>query len=61
MKQKTHSGTKKRVRVSAKGKFSFEKSCRRHLLTNKSGRQKNISVQEASDSDKKLLKKLLKT
>lgn len=42
MKQKTHSGLKKRVRVknNGKGAVMTEKSCKRHLLSNKSKSQK---------------------
>jgi large subunit ribosomal protein L35 len=40
MKLKSHSGTKKRVKISARGKMSFQKPCKRHLLINKSKRQK---------------------
>jgi len=39
-KQKTHSGLKKRVRVKASGKVMVQKSAKRHLLSNKSKRQK---------------------
>lgn len=40
MKQKTHSGAKKRVKINGGGKPFVEKSCKRHLLTNKSKGQK---------------------
>ncbi len=40
MKQKTHSGSKKRVKVNGKGKAFVQKACKRHLLTNKSKGQK---------------------
>lgn len=42
MKQKTHSGLKKRVRVkkNGKGAVMVQKSCKRHLLSNKSKSQK---------------------
>ncbi len=40
MKLKSHSASKKRVKISAKGKLSFQKSAKKHLLTNKSKRQK---------------------
>ncbi|MBU1992936.1 50S ribosomal protein L35 [Patescibacteria group bacterium] len=40
MKAKTHSGMKKRVKVRASGTMSLQKSCRNHLLSNKSKRQK---------------------
>lgn len=44
MKQKTHSGTKKRTRVTGSGKIMFQKSCKGHLLSSKSKRQKKIST-----------------
>jgi large subunit ribosomal protein L35 len=40
MKQKSHSGYKKRVKIRASGTVSVEKSCKKHLLANKSKRQK---------------------
>lgn len=40
MKQKTHSGLKKRVKVRKSGTVSVQKSCKNHLLSNKSKRQK---------------------
>lgn len=40
MKQKTHSGLKKRVRVRSSGTLSMKKACKNHLLSNKSKRQK---------------------
>ncbi len=44
MKQKSHSGTKKRTRVTGSGKLMFQKSCKRHLLSSKSKRQKKAST-----------------
>jgi len=41
MKQKTHSATKKRVKITGSGKIRLQKSCKNHLLINKSKRQKN--------------------
>ena len=38
MKQKTHSGTKKRTRVTGSGKVVFQKSCKNHLLSSKNKR-----------------------
>ena len=38
MKQKTHSGLKKRTRVTGSGKVMFRKSCKRHLLSSKNKR-----------------------
>jgi len=40
MKQKTHSGMKKRVKVRKSGKMMMKKSCKNHLLSNKSKGQK---------------------
>lgn len=40
MKQKNHSGLKKRVKVKKSGAISVDKSCKNHLLSNKSKRQK---------------------
>jgi len=41
MKQKSHSGLKKRIKVKSSGTIRVQKSCRNHLLSNKSKRQKN--------------------
>lgn len=40
MKAKTHSGAKKRFKVTASGKIRFDKAAHRHLMVNKSKRQK---------------------
>ncbi len=40
MKAKTHSGTKKRVKITATGKFRTAKIGKRHLLQNKSSQAK---------------------
>ena len=40
MTLKTRSGVKKRVKVTAKGKFILGKACKRHLLSNKSKKAK---------------------
>ena len=39
-KQKTHKGMKKRVRITASGKFKFRQVGRGHLLSHKSGNRK---------------------
>ncbi len=39
-KMKTHKGMKKRVKVTARGKITFHKHNKGHLLSNKSGKQK---------------------
>jgi len=40
MKLKSHSATKKRVKYTGSGKIRLQKSCRNHLLINKSKKQK---------------------
>ncbi len=40
MKQKNHSGLKKRTNVKKSGLIVVKKSCKNHLLSNKSKRQK---------------------
>lgn len=42
MKLKSHSGAKKRVRLNAGGLMRRNKVARRHLLVNKSKRQKRL-------------------
>ena len=42
MKQKSHSGLKKRVKVRSSGTAMVQKSCRNHLLDNKSKGQKKL-------------------
>ena len=63
MKAKTHSGTKKRVKVRGKGKslkLTFNKAARRHLMVNKSKRQKAIRNIDVAHSNVYAIKKLLK-
>jgi len=36
-KMKTHKGLKKRIRVTARGKVRFKRSCAGHLMSSKSG------------------------
>jgi large subunit ribosomal protein L35 len=43
MKQKTHSGTKKRIKVTGSGKMMFQKAGKNHLLSSKSKRQKKFA------------------
>ncbi len=43
MKLKTHSGTKKRVKITGTKKVLYAKASKRHLLINKSKRQKRSS------------------
>ncbi len=61
MKQKTHSGMKKRAKVTGSGKIFFRKSCKAHLLSSKSKRQKHASRLgiQAFDGMKRSLEKLL--
>jgi large subunit ribosomal protein L35 len=61
MKQKNHSGLKKRVKVRGGGKAMAQKSCKNHLLSNKSKRQKKsyLSGYPVSDSKMHSIKKLL--
>jgi large subunit ribosomal protein L35 len=40
MKLKSHSATKKRVKITGSGKVRLQKSAKQHLLINKSKRQK---------------------
>lgn len=42
MKQKTHSGLKKRAKITGSGKIMFQKACKNHLLSSKSKDQKNF-------------------
>jgi large subunit ribosomal protein L35 len=60
-KQKTHSGMKKRVKVSGTGKLLHERTNKRHLLEGKSSRRtRRLSgVKELSTGDTKTAKKLL--
>lgn len=61
MKLKSHSGTKKRIKISSKGKIMFRKPCKQHLLINKSKRQKSMSPLGVSvhSADEKRIKGLL--
>jgi large subunit ribosomal protein L35 len=60
-KNKTHSGTKKRVRVTGSGKLMREKANARHLLEHKgSNRKRRLgSDTNVAASDAKRVKKLL--
>ena len=42
MKQKTHSGAKKRIKIRKSGVAMTEKASKRHLLVNKSAGQKSM-------------------
>ncbi len=43
MKLKSHSATKKRVKFTGTGKIRLQKSAKKHLLSQKSKRQKNLN------------------
>ena len=60
-KQKTHSGTKKRIKVTGSGKLMHERTNKRHLLEVKSSRRtRRLSgVAEVAPADTKKIKKLL--
>ena len=58
---KTHSGSKKRFRLTASGKIKFTKSRKRHLLTKKSRKSKRDKSLPAyiSSSDMRHIKSLI--
>ncbi len=60
-KLKTHSGAKKRFKVTAKGKIKRRMANRRHLLTGKPSKRTRRLRESAlvSESDYKNIKKLL--
>ncbi len=60
-KQKTHSGAKKRFKVTGSGKLMREQANRRHLLENKSSRRtrKLATDQPVAASDVKTVNRLL--
>lgn len=60
-KNKTHSGTKKRVRVTGTGKLMRERAGARHLLEHKSSRRTRRLAGDVvlSSADAKKSKKLL--
>ncbi|MEO8108112.1 MAG: 50S ribosomal protein L35 [Actinomycetes bacterium] len=60
-KMKTHSGTKKRIRVTGSGKLMRQRANRRHLLEYKSSRRTRrlAGDVEVSKADAKKVKKLL--
>ncbi len=60
-KQKTHSGAKKRFRVTKNGKVMSSQKNRAHLLTTKSSRRKRrlAGETEIAAPDAKKIKKLL--
>ena len=60
-KQKTHSGAKKRFKVTGSGKILHERTNRRHLLEVKSSRRTRRleGTKELAPADTKKAKKLL--
>jgi large subunit ribosomal protein L35 len=60
-KQKTHSGTKKRFKVTGSGKIKKQGAGMRHNLEVKSGKQKRMLNQDRvlAPADAKVIKKLL--
>jgi len=60
-KNKTHSGTKKRFRLTGSGKVMREQANRRHLLEGKSStRTRRLAMDvETASSDVKKVKRLL--
>ena len=60
-KQKTHSGTKKRVKVTGSGKLLREKTGKRHLLEHKPSKvtRRMTGTTEFAKADRKTIKKLL--
>ena len=60
-KNKTHSGAKKRFRVTGSGKLMREQANKRHLLEVKSSRRKRRLAQDQSvaKADVRQVKKLL--
>ncbi len=60
-KQKTHSGTKKRVKVTGSGKLLREKAGKRHLLEHKPSKvtRRMTGTTEFAPADRKTIKKLL--
>jgi large subunit ribosomal protein L35 len=60
-KQKTHSGAKKRFKVTGSGKITHEQANRRHLMESKSSkRTRRLESDElVSPADTKKVKRLL--
>jgi large subunit ribosomal protein L35 len=60
-KMKTHSGMKKRVKVTGSGKLLTERAGKRHLLEHKSSRvtRRLSGTEELAASDAPRVKKLL--
>lgn len=60
-KMKTHSGAKKRIRVTGSGKLMRQQAGKRHLLEHKSSRRTRrlSSDQPVAKSDVKAIKRML--
>lgn len=60
-KNKTHSGAKKRFKVTGSGKIMHEQRNKRHLLEHKTSKRKRSLSQEKelTGGDKKTVQKLL--
>ncbi|HSI91953.1 MAG TPA: 50S ribosomal protein L35 [Jiangellaceae bacterium] len=60
-KMKTHSGMKKRIKVTGRGKLLRQKANRRHYLEHKTSTltRRLDGTTEVSDADRKRVKKLL--
>ncbi|MGF3057228.1 50S ribosomal protein L35 [Microbacterium sp. YY-01] len=60
-KQKTHSGSKKRFKITGTGKIKKQQANMRHNLEHKSNRRRRRLNQDqiVADSDVKTIKKLL--
>ena len=60
-KQKTHSGTKKRIKITGSGKLLREKAGKRHLLERKPSKltRRLTGTTEVAPANRKQVKKLL--
>ncbi len=59
-KMKTHKGMQKRIKVTKKKKYLFDKSCNNHLLTNKGKTRKTEKYgKQLSKADSKKMNRLL--
>ena len=60
-KQKTHSGAKKRFKVTGTGKLLFQRAGKRHMLEHKSSRvtRRLTGTNEVAAADRPTVKKLL--
>ena len=62
-KMKTHSGAKKRMKVTGSGQIRRRRAYRSHLLTKKRNSRKRNYVREfdVAESDKNQIKKMLRS